>query len=171
MLAASKGNQIAMALVFERNHLRIFNFFFQMLKDRAVSEDLTQEVFLKVLKYKESYANGNFISWIYKISRNILKDHYKVQVKDRLNKPIEEVYDDLETEPIEKEEEIKHLMHIIDRLDPKDRELIVMNRLQGVKYDQIAEITGNSALAIRIKVHRILKKMRKIYFETINHEL
>ena len=48
----SKGNLDAMTFLFERYHLRIYNFLFQMVRDKAVCDDLTQNVFYKAIRYR-----------------------------------------------------------------------------------------------------------------------
>jgi len=45
--------------------------------------------------------------------------------------------------------------------------LIIMNRIEGIKYDQIAEIVGSNTVAVKTKIHRIIKKLRINYFETL----
>ena len=69
---------------------------------------------------------------------------------------------------IEKDDEaIEHLQKALLQLAVSDRELIIMHRLQEIKYEQIAEITGNSIGSIKVKMHRALKKLKGIYFQGI----
>lgn len=167
MHSVSQGNLDAMTFIFERYHLRIYNFCFQMLKDAAVCEDLTQNVFLKVMRYKHSYREGKFASWIFKIARNLLSDYYRERTTIKSFESIEHAIGELDGMSTEKEEEINHLMRVLNMLNEKDRELIVMNRLQGIKYDQIAEIIGSNTGSVKTRIHRIIKKIRTHYFETI----
>ena len=53
------------------------------------------------------------------------------------------------------------------KLKVEEKELIVMNRIQGIKYDRIAEIIGSNEGAVKVKIHRIINKLRTVYFETI----
>jgi RNA polymerase sigma-70 factor (ECF subfamily) len=163
----AKGNLDAMTFIFERYHLRIYNFLFQMTRDKAVAEDLTQNVFYKAIRYKSSYQGGQFASWIFKIARNLFSDYYQKQKRSQHNVVFERIADeDLDTSE-DKTEDVAHLQTALKRLKAEERELIVMNRLQGMKYDKIAEITGSSEGAVKVKVHRIIKKLRTVYFETI----
>lgn len=163
----AKGNLDAMTFIFERYHLRIFNFLFQMTRDKAVAEDLTQNVFYKAIRYKSSYQGGQFASWIFKIARNLFSDYYQKQKRSQHNVVFENLKDeDLDTSE-NNTEEVAHLQIALKRLNTEERELIVMNRLQGIKYDKIAEIIGSSEGAVKVKVHRIIKKLRTVYFETI----
>ncbi len=166
MWDVSRGNLDAMTFIFERYHLRIYNFFYQMTRDKAVSEDLTQNVFYKAIRYRLSYKGGKFVSWIFKIARNIFSDYYQKQKRIQNNIKLEKIEAETD-EGIDKKEEIDHLFRALKRLKVEERELIVMNRLQGIKYDRIAEITDSSEGAVKVKVHRIIKKLRNVYFETI----
>ena len=167
MTIVSEGNLDAMTYIFERYHVRLYNFYYQMVKDVAVCEDLTQNVFLKVIKYKHSYKGGKFVSWIFKIARNLFYDHYQEQKKTQSFEDIDDVTGEIDEETIEKEENVTHLMKALNELNEKDKELIVMNRIEGIKYEQIAEIVGSNTTAIKTKIHRIVKKLRTNYFETL----
>lgn len=167
MHTVSGGNLDAMTYIFERYHVRLYNFYYQKVKDVAVCEDLTQNVFLKVIKYKHSYKGGKFVSWIFKIARNLFYDHYQEQKKTQPLEDIDTVSNELDEETIEKQEEVSHLMKALNSLNDKDKELIVMNRIDGIKYEQIAEIVGSNTIAVKTKIHRIVQKLRTNYFETL----
>ncbi len=167
MHKVASGNLDAMRYIFDRYHVRIYNFYYQMIKDVAVCEDLTQNVFLKAIKYKHSYKGGKFVSWIFKIARNLFYDHYQEQKKTQSFEDIDEVTSSIDDSSIEKQEEVNHLMRVLNSLNEKDKELIVMNRIDGIKYEQIAEIIGSNTIAVKTRIHRIVKKLRTNYFETL----
>lgn len=167
MLAVANGELKQLSILFDRYHVRIFNFFNKMLHNKMVSEDLTQEVFVKVLKYRTSYKSGNFTSWIYTIARNIFSSYYQKQKKERTNLIEEDLISSEEKLITESnQEELEHLQKSLLRLNQTDRELIVMHRFQEINYGQIAEIIGSSEGAVKVKVHRALKKLKDIFFQT-----
>jgi len=130
-----------------------------------VSEDLTQEVFIKILKYKSSYKKGNFVSWMYTIARNIFSDYYQKQKRERTSLLEENQIDFNQISSIDnKKEELAYLQTCLQELTVSERELIVMHKVQGIKYQQISEIIGSSENAVKVKTHRVLKKLRDIYF-------
>jgi RNA polymerase sigma-70 factor (ECF subfamily) len=167
MQDVANGNLDAMTYIFERYHLRIYNFLLQMTRDKVAAEDLTQTVFYKAIRYKASYQGGQFVSWIFKIARNLFSDYYQQQKRNQNNVVFERIADENLDMSEDKTEEVAHLKMALKQLKTEERELIVMNRLQGIKYDKIAEITGSSEGAVKVKVHRIIKKLRTVYFETI----
>src|SRR5437763_17052458 len=64
--------------LFERYHRRLFGFCYRMMDDRATAQDVVQEVFVRVLKYRKTYRDsGSFESWLFQIARNACSDFLK----------------------------------------------------------------------------------------------
>ncbi len=167
MLDVSQGNLDAMAYIFERYNKRLYNFYFQMIRDKDVCEDMTQTVFYKVMRYRTSYKGGQFVSWIFKIARNVFSDHYQKSKKTSNAEDIELIACKKADSKIERNDDIAHLHNALNILNKEEKELIVLNRFQGIKYDKIADIVGSTEGAVKVKVHRIIKKLKTVYLETI----
>ena len=163
MAEVAQGNLEKLRLLFDRHHVHLFNFLYKMSGDRMLSEDLTQDVFYKVMKYRSSYNNGNFLSWMFTIARNSLKTHF-TRNKER-HGDLESVAHRLENET--RQEEYTHLHQALQQLEPSDREVVSMNRFQGIKYQELAEIMDSTPGAVKTKVSRALKKLKTIYMQTI----
>lgn len=169
MLAIATGKIELLSILFDRYHVRMYNYFNKMVCNKMVSEDLTQDVFIKVIKYRTSYKNGNFAAWLYTIARNIFSSHYQKTKKERSNLIDDDKLDANETLVSESnQEELEHLQKALLKLSNSDRELIVMHRFQEIKYEQIAQIIGSTENAVKVKVHRALKKLKEIYFQNKN---
>ena len=70
--------------LFERYNKPIYNFFVRLTLDRDLSNDLSQNVFLRLLKYRKTYQQGKpFKAWIYQMARNIHADHYRKNKSNR----------------------------------------------------------------------------------------
>ncbi|MBC2845436.1 RNA polymerase sigma factor [Winogradskyella flava] len=167
------GNLDMMRYLFLRYHIKIYNFCFQMTRDKHLSKDITQEVFYKVLKHRETYKQSKFSSWLYAIARNLCKDHYKILNKtQRLNdNDLKDSYKINNTRS-ESLGSIRQLNFALDQLSDSDRELIVMGKYQGLKYHEIAEITNSTLGAVKTKMHRAMQKLKDSYFlKTKHHEL
>ncbi|MEM8927695.1 MAG: RNA polymerase sigma factor [Bacteroidota bacterium] len=163
MAQVAKGNLDVLKILFDKHHFHVFNFLYKMSGDKMLSEDLTQDVFYKVIKYRTSYNNGSFISWLFTIARNSLKSHFT------RNK---EVHSDLETVKYRlgeegNKEDHSHLHKALQQLEATDRELVVLHRFQGVKYQELAEIMESTPGAVKTKMSRALKKLKNIYLQTI----
>jgi RNA polymerase sigma factor (sigma-70 family) len=169
MEAVKGGNLQQASLLFERYHKRIFNFLARMTFDRELAEDLTQNVFLRIIKYRNSYREGlKFQSWIYQVARNVFSDHYQTN-KNRTSNfvDVENVSDHMadsdETEDMDEKEKILH--RSLAKLSEEQRELLVLTRFQHMKYEEVAVIMDTTVANIKVKVHRAILKLREYYFE------
>lgn len=163
MRQVAGGNLDVLRILFERHHRHIFNFLYKMSGDKMLSEDITQEVFYKVIKYRNSYDNGKFISWIFTIARNSLNTHYR---RDRENhRCLDKVDFKYLNADDEENEDYSRLLKALNKLETKEKELLVLHRFQKIKYRELAEITGSTPGAVKTKVSRALKKLKRIYFE------
>jgi RNA polymerase sigma factor (sigma-70 family) len=169
MEAVKNGDLQQAALLFDRYHLRLFNFLARLCADRDLAEDLTQNVFLRLIKYRGSYKPGlRFQSWIYQVARNVFSDHYQAQK----NKKSEFVDVEKVGEWVANEEEGNHMEEqekILERsmamLTEEQRELLVLTRFQHLKYEEVAVIMETTVANIKVKVHRAIAKLREHYFE------
>ena len=92
-----------------------------MVHNKMVSEDLTQDVFIKIIKYKTSYKNGNFAAWIYTIARNIFSSYYQKTKKERTNEIDDDKLNASENLVSESNrEEIEHLQKALLKLSNSD---------------------------------------------------
>lgn len=167
MLKVKSGESHTLGLLYERYKKRLFGFFFQMSKDASLCEDLVQNVFIRVLKYKHTYTeDSNFLSWIFKIARNVYYDHFKAQDKKRVSN-LTEVNHIEGTENVEKDiertEKIRLLQKAINELPPAKKELIILSKLKELKYKELGEIIGCTEGNARTRVHRALHDLKQIY--------
>ena len=165
MQKVSEGNLDLLKVLFDRHHKHVYNFLYKMSGDRMLAEDLTQDVFYKLIKYRNSYKQGSFLSWMFTIARNSLKTYYTRNHK---------AHDDigvLAYKAVEQENDVSennaHLQYALSQLDPYDRELVILNRYKEIKYDDLAEMMGSTPGAVKTRVCRILKKLKNIYLESI----
>ncbi len=167
MLKVKSGESHTLGLLYERYKKRLFGFFFQMSKDANLCEDLVQNVFIRVIKYKYTYTEeSNFVSWIFKIARNVYYDYFKGKNKNKTY-DIEEQYDVYSFEnaenTIEQTERILLLKKAINQLPEEKKELIILSKMKELKYKELGDIIGCSEGNARIKVHRALHDLKKIY--------
>ena len=159
--------------LFGRYSKRLYNYFMKSTLDAADSDDLTQELFIRVMKYRNSYKEAHaFQVWLFQIARNMLKDHFrKMKVhKDQFN-PVEvipETAEDTDKELLERE---KQLHVAMKSLTGEKRELLVMSKFQGMKYEQIARIRSTSVANIKVQVHRTIKELKDIYLKLEAQEI
>ena len=169
MEAVKSGDLQQLTLLFERYNKRIYNFLARMAMDRELAEDLTQNVFVRIIKYRSSYREGaRFQSWIYQIARNVFSDHYQT-VKNKysgfvdVDKIKDDMADSAENEMQDEKEAL--LQRSMARLSEEQRELLVLTRFQHLKYEEVAELMDTTVANIKVKVHRAIIRLREYYFE------
>ncbi len=165
MQKVAEGNLDLLKILFDRHHKHVYNFLYKMSGDRMLSEDLTQDVFYKLIKYRSSYKNGAFVSWLFTIARNNLKSHFT-----RSHRPLENLNSldyKLSEEENDAQEDYSQLQFALNQLDPVDRELVILNRFKEIRYEELAEIMGSTPGAVKTKVCRVLKKLKTIYLENL----
>ncbi|MBX2964330.1 MAG: sigma-70 family RNA polymerase sigma factor [Cyclobacteriaceae bacterium] len=169
MEAVKNGNLQQASMLFDRYNKRIFNFLARMTKDRELAEDLTQNVFLRIIRYRNSYREGmRFQSWIYQVARNVFSDHYQA-AKNKTSgfvdvEKIGEMMMDTQ-DSREQEEREKLLEKSLALLSDEQRELLVLTRFQRMKYEEVAMLMDTTVANIKVKVHRAIQKLREHYFQ------
>lgn len=167
MLQVRDGVGEMLGVLFARYQSPLFNFYCKMTGDRAVSEDLVQDVFYRILKYRGTYQAGTpFRTWMYHIARNVRIDQVK---KDRPGKQ-EEWTPEMSPsvapgDPVQAQREQELLHQALQRLPDDKREVLVLSRFQEMKYDQIAEVLGIEVGTVKVRVFRALRELRVIYQE------
>lgn len=169
MEAVKTGDLQQASQLFDRYHKRLYNFLARMAMDRELAEDLTQNVFLRMIKYRNSYREGaKFQSWIYQVARNVFSDHYQT-IKNRrsdfidVEKMSDRMADNEETKMMDEQEKLLHRSMAL--LSEEQRELLVLTRYQQMKYEEVAAIMDTTVANIKVKVHRAIAKLREHYFE------
>ena len=164
------GDKEAFTILLKRYQKYIVNFISRLIKNNADSEDLAQEVFLKIyLKPDRFDTNAHFKPWLYKVATNICFDYFrdknrqveKVQIDEKdsiadTSKRADEISVDQE-----KENCIKKLINV---LPDKQRVPLIMSVYQNMKYSEIAETLGISTGTVKSRIYyglQILKEKHK----------
>jgi len=169
MLKVKNGDLDHLGLLFERYHKMLFAFFLRVHRNRELAEDLVQNVFVRILKYRSGFkGEGEFKVWMFFIARNVSNDHFKKEKKlghsEDLTKWDDKVTDFRDNEEKEQKNiELKLLNQALEQLEPDKRQLIVMSKLEGIKYKDLAEMHQVTEGNIKIRVFRALKEWKGAY--------
>ena len=167
MLEVKAGELSQLGLLFERYHKALYMFFFRLTNgDSAVSEDLVQTVFLRILTYRHTFTgSGKFVSWMYHLARNIFADHYRKGKRQGQRDDLEKAEQNpaLSFTPDDREEELSLLEKALRYLPNDKRELIILSKYQELPYREIATILGCSEGNVKVKVFRAIQELKVIY--------
>ncbi|MGE0592170.1 MAG: RNA polymerase sigma factor [Vicinamibacterales bacterium] len=167
MLAVRDGDLTQLGPLFERHHVALFDFLSRMTGDRAAAEDLVQDVFLRVLKYRSTYRDGGcFETWLFRIARNLRADYF------RRRPAATALPDDVLDRPdgfagpahqLELARNHARLRKALALLRDDQRELIVLARFRAMKHEQIAEILGVDVGVVKVRLHRAIRELRDVF--------
>lgn len=168
MIKVRDGDIDKLGLLFERYKRPLYGFFYGMNRDPELCQDLVQNVFVRILKYRYLFrGEGDFKTWMFHIARNVNHDHFR---KDKLKaKDSIEGWEDHLGSPEnrstewQREEEQQLLSMAMDRLPDDKREILLLSKFQEKKYKEIGEILGCTEAAVKVKVFRALQELKEVY--------
>jgi RNA polymerase sigma-70 factor (ECF subfamily) len=150
-----------------RQHTRhVYGLCYRFTGSGAEAQDLTQEVFLRVFRTLKTFrsAEGSFGTWLARVARNLLIDHYRRTRQERVTDPIEEQLTVLEEKGATASERPDHavagreaseiLQAALQKLSPDLREAVILRDLQEMEYREIAEVLGIPEGTVKSRINR-----------------
>ncbi|MCD8539901.1 MAG: RNA polymerase sigma factor [Leadbetterella sp.] len=168
MLKVKAGDLDRMGLLFERHYKPLFGFLYRMTADKDNSEDMVQNVFLRMLKYRHTFkGDGEFRTWMYHLARNVLNDQHKQAKRQAapLEQEFREVADEAPESASDKEEQVNILNRALTHLTEENREILVLSRYQELAYSEIARILNISEVNVRVRIHRAMTQLKSVYLK------
>jgi len=170
MSRVRRGQVENMGQLFDRHHVKLYNFFLRLTGDGTASEDMVQEVFFRMLKYRHSFRDGSpFAAWMYQIARHVQWDDLRRHVPEtsRDQEGSEAWPDMISPEPtpdaqVSQQQEIELLRRALARLPLDKREVLVMSRFQELSCEQIAQVVRCDVGTVRVRIHRALRDLKAI---------
>lgn len=164
---AKKGDRDAFGRLYGHYHPAIYRFVVAKVSFRHEAEDITHEVFLKAWKSLPSYKEKGFpfSSWLYRIARNRVIDHYRTKKSDS---DIDNVSDEFVRIVDDIEESIDHLIDFervkekLNQLSSDQQDVLILKFVEDMEIAEIAGILNKKEGAIRIIQHRALNKLKEL---------
>ncbi|MCM1066886.1 MAG: sigma-70 family RNA polymerase sigma factor [Muribaculaceae bacterium] len=154
--AYAAGDNLAFDALLLRHKTRLFNYIYQMVRDRDLSDDIFQETFVKAITtIKQGRYNelGKFSAWLYRIARNLVVDSFRAEKNEGSLSTDDAEYDILNRRELA-DETIEDLMvdlqieedlrRLIDQLPEVQREVLNLRYYRELSFKEIAELTGVS---------------------------
>lgn len=171
MSAVTAGTVSKLAVLFERHHRSLYRYFISMTRDRQTSEDLVQDVFFRILRYRSTYdPRHSFTAWMYQIAKNANVDRLRqkrgevVEIDELTMRNREPVSSgpDPETSAV-RAQDLKLVRQAMELLPAEKREILVFCRFQGMKYEEIAAVLGCGVGTVKVRVYRAMRALAEIY--------
>lgn len=161
-----EGDAEALRLLMERYQQRIFALIFGIVRDRHEVEDVAQEVFLKVFMRISAFdGRSKFYTWLYRVAANAAKDHLKKRSRrPALPLEAEASIPDAAVGPTEHADAAeKRLMvrEAIASLPPRYREVLALRELEGLTYNELADVLKLSMGTVESRLHRARARLKR----------
>ena len=170
MLKVKSGDLDKMGLLFERYHRPLYRFLYHMTGDKDSCQDMVQNVFYRMLKYRHTFTgDGEFKTWMYHLSRNVLNDHVK-QNKSVNHLDIHTLADKLDNGigadvHLEDKDNAESIQNALSLLSSEHREILILSRFQELRYNEIAVILNISEGAVKVRVYRAMGELKKTFLK------
>ena len=177
MLRVRDGDEESFRVLLEKHRNPVIHFVYRMVQDRAISEELSQEVFLRVYRSRETYEpTARFTTWLFRIATHLalnwLRDGKHERAHQRLdaprdsekegNLPAREVFD--KTPSVEQhmvyQTRLQEVRDAIALLPEKQRAAVLMHKYEEMEYSQIASVLGCSESAVKSLLFRAYETLR-----------
>ena len=168
LAAAMEYEDAALSELYDRYEVKIFTYIYRRTGDEALAEDLTSQVFLKMLEsIRDQKAwRSSFSGWLYRIAHNLVIDHYRrkgrqhaVELDDTT--PLTAERKSLESQ-VEQSLDAERLRAAIRRLTEEQAEVVSLRFLEGYSISEVAAMMNRSEGAIKALQYRAVATLRTL---------
>ncbi len=167
IIRAKQGDADAVGELYECHRLGVYRYFFYRTGDAHTADDLTSEVFLRMIHSLSGYRLQGvaFQAWLFQIARNLLNDHYrKMSVRNhvQLEENIMEDPQSPPSRPVEHSLNSMTLQKALEQLSIDQRDVIVMRFITGMPISEVAQALHKSEDAVKGLQRRALTTLRDV---------
>ena len=163
LVIQARNDRAAFVQLYRRHYDMIFRYCAHRLFDRAAAEDVTSEVFLKIVENFHRYigTEAQFRNWLYRIATNAVNNHLRRTARrNRLLKSARERTTGPGTDCVESAEKLALLRQAVLTLKPRYQTIITLRFFENLKSTEIAEVLALSPATVRSQLGRALAKLR-----------
>ncbi|QHA90584.1 RNA polymerase sigma factor SigX [Bacillus sp. N1-1] len=166
--------------LYDRYHTNLFQFLFYMVKNRAIAEELVQEVYINVLRSYHNYEErSNEKTWLFAIARNIAIDYLRTHnrrtsrwlSKFDFNKQHPKDEAPLPEEILLQKEEVQAIYKCLRECTLDQQQVLILRYIQELSINETAEILNWSVSKVKTTQHRAIKALRELVDDPSNHQL
>ena len=171
------GDQNSLEILITRHKKRVYTYILLIVKNQQLAEDIFQDTFIKVIKSlrRGKYQDkGKFVSWVLRISHNLVIDHYRKQKYQNTISNDDNEYDLLNSKNLAEDniedllvqDQIKsHVRLLVDHLPDDQRNVVYLRHYCGLSFKEIADQTGVSINTALGRMRYALINMRRMIEE------
>jgi RNA polymerase sigma-70 factor (ECF subfamily) len=172
MLRVREGDDTSFALLLERHRGPVVHFLYRMVQNPSVSEELAQEVFLRVYRSRATYEpTAKFTTWLFRIATHLALNWVRDGKKEKGHESLDEqVVDGIDRQVRDRQPTIEEAMlqevkmtevrRAIDALPAKQRAAVLMHKYEELEYAQIARALSCSESAVKSLLFRAYESLR-----------
>ncbi|MFK8014652.1 MAG: RNA polymerase sigma factor [Gammaproteobacteria bacterium] len=162
----ANGDASCLGTLFERHHKGLYNYCLQLTRQPSQSEDLVQELFLRLLKRAGTFrGESSFKSWAYHILRNMTFDQLRKAKRQRTQTDAEALIAEslVDARTAEQaaagQQSLQLLASCLARLPIEQQEIIWLGRFEFPDYRSLAAALGCTAATARVRMHRAMQAL------------
>ncbi len=172
---AKRGDREAIAALYDCCYASVFRYIYYRISDQQNAEDLTNEVFVRMISKFPSYVDQGrpVLAWLYSIARNLVIDHYRSRNETEdmpLDESLVETEADHLAEPTEEHFAQESLTNAIKKLTEDQRQVVQLKLIENREIGEVAAILGKNERAIRSLQHRALAALSRAMQRERNYE-
>ncbi|MCZ6757848.1 MAG: RNA polymerase sigma factor [Bacteroidetes bacterium] len=164
--AFQAGDEFAFVGIYNRYKGAVYAFCCKMLVDSEQAQDVTQETFLRIYENRDRLLkSSSFKSWLFTIARNqCLNSLRRSKRHTEFDVNLESSLPAMETpySKMEKNEQVCFVTQFIQSLKPEYREVLILREYQNLTYEEIAAVTRSSISAVKSRLFKARRKLRKV---------
>ena len=165
----AKENPRGFEPLYNKYYEQIFRYIYQRMDDKELAHDVTSQVFLKAMNniHKYEYRGVPFASWLYRIAKSELYQSFRDKKAQRTvnveSMHLFEMIDDMDEDRTD--ENRNALLQVISKMSEEDVQMIELRFFEKRSFREIGEILDITENNAKVKSHRVIKKMKKLFKE------
>ena len=160
---AQRGDERAFALILRAYETPIFNYVYRIVGDRALAEDLTQEVFVRVFQALPRFSlRCKFTTWLFQVTKNRVLD--ELRARERRPQTVVAIEDaprlELVDPPVERQETIDAVWRAVRELNPDLKMALLLRDVAGLTYNEIADSLEITLATVKWRIFKAREEVQ-----------
>ena len=176
MLQYQAGSADAFDVLYQRHRKPMYNYLLQQCRNRAIADELFQDIWMKLIGARESYqVRALFKTWLYHLAHNRLIDYYRhsqvrqAEQSGHLSPAPDQLADNPGDQPdnrLDAQQQLQQLMHLIQGLPSEQRDVFLLHEEAGLDLKDIATVTSSAYETVKSRLRYAIKRLR----DGMNHD-